>query len=220
MDVDRGAVRLELDIEHALRAEDQRRPPARIKVGGLDERQVARELRGVASDVVLDGRAVDFLLALEQELDRDRQLAACREHGLDRRETRHQVALVIGDAAGMEPSVANGRLEWWREPLLERIGRLDVVVVVEQERRRRSAGDLGEGAWRVVGFDDLRRKAPAMHEVGHGLCGLRQRAALGRDARQPAQVGEGVEIPVAVGVDVVLEGGLETRVRRRHEQRV
>ena len=220
MDVDRRAARLQLHVEHAARAEHEDGPTARVEIGRLHEREIAGELRRVAPDVVLDGDAVDLLLALDEELDGQRQLAPDREQRLDGRQSRDEVALVVGHTPGVEAPVTDRRLERRREPLLERVRRLDVVVVVEEQGRGGAALDLGVDGGRVVGRHDLGRQAPAAHQGGDGVGRLGQRIALGRDARQTAELGEAVEVALGVGFDVRLEGGVEARCRGRHGPRV
>ena len=46
------------------------------------------------------------------------------------------LSLVVGGATAMETAVAQRRLERRRHPLVEGIRRLDVVVPIDQERRR------------------------------------------------------------------------------------
>ena len=110
--------------------------------------------------------AADFLFALDQELQVQRQTALDGDPGLDALQMREQLAFVVGGAAGVEVAVAAGRLERGGGPLFQRLGRLHVVMAVDQGRR-------GAGHGRRLGVD--------------------QRMARGRDhfGRQTASGGTG-----------------------------
>ena len=58
----------------------------------------------VGLDVVVDRVAARLLLALDQELDVDRQRAALGEHGRDRLQVGVGLALVVGGAAATSRS--------------------------------------------------------------------------------------------------------------------
>ena len=141
----RRPARLELDIERALDPQHDLGPAGRPEIAGLAEREVAGQERLVVPHEVADRGAVDLLLPLDQERDRDRALT---EHGpqrVDRGEPDEEIALVVGDAAGVEPAIALRRLEGRRDPLVERVHGLDVVVVVDEEPGRRATGPGGPG---------------------------------------------------------------------------
>jgi len=76
-----------------------------------------------------------FFLALDDELHVDRQLAAMALHQrLDGLDLHPQLALVVDCAAGVDVLVALGRLERRRDPLVQRLRRLDVIMRVAQDR--------------------------------------------------------------------------------------
>src|SRR5438477_13093702 len=94
-------------------------------------------------------RRAALLLAVVQHADPKRELAHRGAVRVDRLEARHQIALVVGNAAAVEKAVALRRLEGWRLPLVERIRRLHVVVVINKK-----------GAIAATGLaDDCRRSA-------------------------------------------------------------
>ena len=84
----------------------------------------------------LDDRlAADLLLAVRDDANVDRQRAVgCEQTG--RVQQHPELALVVGDAAGVDPFVANRRLERVGLPELERRRRLHVEVAVAEDRRR------------------------------------------------------------------------------------
>ena len=87
------------------------------------------------ADEVVEVDAADLLLALDEELDVERQAAALLQVRLDRLDVHEHLALVVGGAARVDLAVAHGRLERRAGPQLDRIDRLHVVVAVEEDRR-------------------------------------------------------------------------------------
>ncbi len=78
--------------------------------------------------------AADLLLALHEELKVDRRRAAGADQRLQRSQRREDVPLVVGGAAGIDAAVPDLRREGGRLPEIEGIGRLDIVVPVDQRR--------------------------------------------------------------------------------------
>ena len=89
----------------------------------------------VSADEVVEVDAADLLLALDEELDVERQAAVLLQMGLDRLDVHEHLALVVGGAARVDLAVADGRLERRAGPEVHGIDRLHVVVAVEQDRR-------------------------------------------------------------------------------------
>ncbi len=127
-------------------------------VGGVEE--IGREQVPVALDKGGQVRARALLLAFEEELDVDpRELAQIVEQ-LDRQDVGEKLALVVADAPGIDAPVADRRLKRQANPLLERFGRLDVVVAVDQDRVGIVASDpLAVDDRQAVGRHDPRRDA-------------------------------------------------------------
>ena len=119
-------------------------------------------------------RRAGLLLALDQQLDRDRRGVAAgggqvRAHA---EQVEGHVALVVDGAAGVQlgpsgPST-HGRLERRVLPQLQRVDRLHVVVAVDERDRR--AG---------VGATATRRRPPARPAVG-------QISTVGKPVRRSA----------------------------------
>src|SRR3989442_11526214 len=117
------------------------RRPAGSRVGHVgDEDSVRARALGLASQQIEQHPAPVLLLTLDEKPEVHGR--ACRR--LDRLQQAEDLPLVVGGAAREQPAVAHARLEWRRGPLVERIGRLYVVVPVEEQRRR--AGHLGPDA--------------------------------------------------------------------------
>ena len=81
-------------------------------------------------------RAADLLLALDEELEVDRQAAVLGQQPPGRFDLVEGLALVVDGAPGQALAVDDHRFEGRRGPLVERIDRLHVVVAVDEHRRR------------------------------------------------------------------------------------
>src|SRR5215207_10410898 len=62
---------------------------------------------------------------------------------LDGLDNGNEVRLHVGRAAGVDQAVTERRLEWRRLPQLERVGRLDVIVTVDEDRGLAGSGVPG-----------------------------------------------------------------------------
>ena len=101
----------------------------------------ARSFSPCRSRIVAQAVGADLLLALDEDRDADRQLAAVRAQG---RDVGHDPGLVVGGAAAVEPAVALGRLERRAVPV---------------RRRRRAAARRGG-----------RRAGPSARPAGPSTC--------------------------------------------------
>ena len=113
------------------------------------------------------------------------------------------LALVVAGAACVEPAIADGRLERRRDPGVEWIGRLDVVVTVQQHRRR--AGRVGAATQHhrpAGGRHDPRIQAQLAQQLHQELGDLAHTKPVCADARPANVVDQPVDKRRAVGVDV------------------
>ena len=83
---------------------------------------------------VLEMRAADFLLALDEHDQIHRQFALFAQRLLDAEDVREDLPLVVRRAARKDDAVLDPRLERRRLPQLQRIDRLHVVVAVDHHR--------------------------------------------------------------------------------------
>src|SRR5947208_14100688 len=102
-------------------------------VAPLDRRAVRLQDLLVRVDERGEVRTSDFLLALDDELQVDRRSAFDRAPGLRREELHDQVPLRVPTTASPELAVLNRRVEWVALPFVQRVDRLDVVVLVHHE---------------------------------------------------------------------------------------
>ena len=137
---------------------DRRRTGADLEVGdtahgGKNVRHTGRKHHGIRDDDVVacqpfpvslqEGRktgAPDFLLPFDQHDDIDGQAAASTQARFERRDVDPELSLVVGGTPGVQPPVPDRSDERRRGPELERLGWLDVVVPIDQYRRRAAPG--------------------------------------------------------------------------------
>ena len=107
--------------------------PAGRDIGHVgDEDDIGAGPLGLPSQQLEQDAAAVLFLPFDQEAEVDGRPAA----GLDCFEETEHLSLVIRRAARKQLAVPHRRIERWRRPLVERLGRLDVIVPVDQERRR------------------------------------------------------------------------------------
>ena len=134
VEVGAGAADFDLGVDHAAQADAEGGDAGGEHFGVGDEGDVGLELVGVLADEGGDAFAADFFFALEDDADVDGELAFVRgEEGFKGFDVHPDLALVVDGAAGVEIAVALGGLERGRDPLVERLGGLDVVVAVEED---------------------------------------------------------------------------------------
>ncbi len=106
-----------------------------------DQHRIGAERLRVRRGVGVEG-AADLLLPLDHDLDPDRRPSL---PGPERTDVRQDVRLGVGRAASEDRVVAPRRLERGRVPELLVAGRDDVVVRVQEHRRRTGrGGDLAD----------------------------------------------------------------------------
>ena len=92
---------------------------------------------------------------------------------LERLHVREELSLVIHGAARVDASVAHRRLERRRGPQLERLGRLHIVVAVDEHRGRAGGrfAPFAENHGMARGGKDLGVETGGAEIVGHPLRG-------------------------------------------------
>jgi hypothetical protein len=122
----------DLGVADAAQRGVHRGPPRRdVRHVGHQHGVGAQPVRLAFEDVLQDLRS-EFLFAFDQEAKVERHPPR-RFDGLEETE---DLALVVGRAARIEPAVADRRLERRRGPLVEGIGRLHVIMPVDEQCRR------------------------------------------------------------------------------------
>ena len=208
MQVGAAAAQVDLAVDQAAESVADRRNAAGEHRRVRDHDDVGLERVLVGDDEVVEVRAADLFLALEDDPDVHRQLAVLLQMRLDRLEVHEDLALVVGRSAGVDLAVADRRLEGRRLPQVERIDRLHVVVAVEQNRRRALGAEpvaVDDRVARRVDEPDVLH-ADAAHLVGAPFgAALDVGGVLGQraDARDGQQGLQFLEVLVAVDVDEV-----------------
>jgi hypothetical protein len=189
MRVRRERPHIEADTQRSLEAERDLRPAVgQPRRAALPQRTVGLQQHGVPADDLVEVRAADLLLAFDDPADADRERAGVIAQRADHRQPDRELAFVVGRATRKHLAVAQRRLERGRVPQLERVDRLDVVVVVEEDREAGPAGLVAvDGRSAPVAAKLPRLETPARQQLLDELRGLVERTPLGRDARLPAQ---------------------------------
>ena len=178
--------------------------------GNRERRQIPRlhaaveDHAGVRAALVLleeldDRLAAHLLLAVRDDTDVDRECALCSEQAGGVQD-HPELALVVGDAASVEPLVADRRLEGIGLPELERRRRLDVEMAVAEDRRSalgsRRRADLTDDERPLAVRHELCLPAPTPDLVGDPLrcarhvVGVRRIGAHRLDAQELAELVE------------------------------
>jgi hypothetical protein len=157
---------------------------------------------GMGLQELREARAAHLLLALDEEGDPQRELRVLLQQLRDRRDVRHQRPLVVGGAAPVDPVADDRRLEGRRLPEGQRVGRLHVVVAVDDDvRPGRVAAPAREDDRVDVGLHDLDLEAHGAQEVRDELLGALHpllELRVGRDAGEAdefLQFFNGIEHP-------------------------
>jgi hypothetical protein len=171
---------------------------------------VGREQRGVGRSPGREVRRADLLLALDEELEMAGHLAAHLQERLGGLVERQHARLVVGGTASVEHAVDDRRRPWAVvRPLVERLGRLHVVVRVAEDGlairlpRSQVAEHDGRPGSQLV---EVGRQAVGPHHVADERGALAQADVLGRDRRLPDEPLQIADALVGVGVDPVVDG--------------
>src|SRR2546428_3951050 len=124
-----------LDVQNALASELDFGGPLVEMVTAFDRRAVRMQDLLVRVDERSEVGAPDFLLALDDELQVDRGPTFDALPCLDREELHDEVALRVRAASAPELAVLDRRVERIPLPFVQRVDRLDVVMLVHEERR-------------------------------------------------------------------------------------
>jgi hypothetical protein len=119
---------VDLEVRQAAQAVTDRRDAAieHRRIG--DHHDAGLQRLAVLAHEVVEMRRADFLFALDEHLDVHRKRSGLTQPGLDGLEVHEDLALVIGAAARVDLAVAHRGLEGRRDPLVQRIHGLHVVV--------------------------------------------------------------------------------------------
>ncbi len=206
MHVDPGRPYTQLRVQDALQAQRDDKAVALIQRPALPEAPVGGQQDPVRPHERRQAGAADLLLTIDDELDGERDLPVRPPVAGDGLHPRHHVAAVVSDPAREDLAVARVRRERAGVPLLQRLRRLDVAVVVH-EQGRLAAPDAPADDRRAARLQhpDVLAAQTAQH-VRRGRRALADANTLAGDARQPASGAQRRQVFRRVGVDVGREG--------------
>ena len=214
--VEIGAVEVHRARDQPAHAGDHARDVRRDHAGVGDDDDVGVETIAVRGEQFLEVRRAGLLLALDQELERDRRAGAAgrREVRAQAEQVEQQLALVVGRAARTQHVTVDRRVERVGVPQLQRVDRLHVVVAVDEDDRRvrvvaAATPRTPRAATRRPSTprpSGSRRRAPRRRTIRH--CARRRRDGPGirADAGNPQPGIEIREQVLAVVGDVVTYG--------------
>ena len=136
-------------------------------------------------------RAADLFLALDDPANGDRQFAVCGQQGSYRSQAGGDLALVVGSAPGVQFAIAHGGLKGRRVPQVKRVGRLHVIVIVKQERKRAAPLALAiDCRGRALDAESLCAEPGVVEQRLDQGSGLVYAHVLGTDARLATELFE------------------------------
>jgi len=144
-------------------------------------------------------RAADLLLAFQDPAHATGKLAAEGEQRIDGEEPGREMPLVVADAAADEAVPDSGGLEGRARPELERLGRLHVVMVVDEEGAIAGAVPFGKDDGESLDAGKLDAEAARAEHVGDERRAVVHALPLGRDARLRDETAELVQAPLEAG---------------------
>jgi hypothetical protein len=164
------------------------RPAVDVDAAEFPDAAIGGDQIGMRVGEVDEMRRADLFFAFDDELQPQRQFPARRLPGGDGGDSRGDVAFVVGDTARPDSPVANLAGPGIALPEIERLGRLDVVVVVKAERFRLRPGQLGVDDRIAARHVDLPHiGADAGEHRFDECCRLRHPDPLRRHSRLPQQ---------------------------------
>ena len=142
--------------------------PARRIVGHVaHQRRVGPGSLRLVAQQLEDDPAAALLLSLEDEMHVEGRQPLGIEHRFIGLEQAEHLPLVIGGPAGVELAVPHRGRERLGDPLVERVGGLDVVVAVDQECRPvRNPGTLRPDHRVARSLDDVHHRTAQAAQVG------------------------------------------------------
>src|SRR5690348_5308867 len=96
------------------------------------EDQITRQEITVVADKIGNVRAADLLFTFEQYEHITGQFLLRRQERFDGEQLGEMLSLVITHTAGVDAPIPDGRFKGGRKPGVQRVGRLYVVVTIEQ----------------------------------------------------------------------------------------
>jgi len=151
------------------------------------QRGIGGEQFFVRGDEGGQARTTALFLAIEEELDVTGERHSRRAKGVDRLQVGEQIALGVGRPAPVHDAVAYLSAEWRPRPFSERLGGLDIVVVIDHEGRRVGIrrADLAVDNRQADGFHHARRDTEIAHHLDQQRRALPHADPLRGDARLP-----------------------------------
>ena len=114
-------------------------------------------------------RIADFFFAFDEEFEAERQLAVDGLIDFDRVDAGHEIALVVGHAAGEQLAIPHGGLEGRAVPQLHRVGRLHVVMTVQEQALLPTPDLAPNDRWAIPGIPIRHLASRFLQTIAHPL---------------------------------------------------
>ena len=195
----------ELDVADAAQTEVLHGQLAVVDPAELPDAGVGGEQVLVVCDELGQVGGAGLFFAFDDEFDRAGELADLIEQGIDRKQAGDELSFIVADAAPVELAVADFRLEGRAVPEFERLGRLDIVMVVDEQSLGAAAFALAENDRGAAGFHDLDGKTTFFKHLGDKSGTFTDAPVLGTDARLGDQAAELLEAFFEVIFEIEVE---------------
>src|SRR5947208_10250322 len=126
----------QLDIEETFHSQLELWPAFFGHVAVVADDTISLQLLRVLVNETRQVWTPDLLFALDNELEIERNIAGTFEVALSRFDERDNIVLAICRASRDNLPPAQLRVERSRDPFLERLHRLDLIVAIDEERLR------------------------------------------------------------------------------------
>src|SRR2546426_9484918 len=164
----------------AFETEADYRPLLCVFVPFIPDTTLGSQHLGIFSGEAIKARASQSIFAVDEEAQRDGQLAKCFLIGFDSRQPGHQIAFAVGSAASIELAIDDGRRKWSNRPFTQMAHRLHIVVTVEHVALRPGTTFAVDDR---IASADAKRPGPyayALHHLFDSFCdSAHARAARG-----------------------------------------
>src|SRR5579884_1650188 len=198
-------------IENPFQPEDDLWSPVPVHTSALPDAGVGSQQVAVALDEGREMRATNLLFAFDDELDRDRKRSVDLAQRSNRRQSADDVRFVVGDAAPEELSFADCWLERGSVPQLQRLRRLNVVVIVKEQRAvGRTASKAEDDGVRSICRENLNVEPGAGEQISGKLRRFGHADGLSGDTRLSDEADEIRDSRISLA----LNGGEKLRIHR------
>src|SRR6266567_4317734 len=182
----------QLNVEETLYSQFELWPALFGHVAVVADDTISLQLLRVLVNETREVWTTDLLFALDNELEIERNIAGTFEIALSRLDERDNIVLAIRRASRDNLPPSQLRVEGSRDPFLERLHRLDIIVAIDEKSlRARLRSGLSIHDWiSVLDWKNLRPQSRHVHLFLHNLSTILDPKLLSRNTRLLQQSAE------------------------------